>query len=230
MEKHHKFSIWYVLLGIWVVLIIHNMLFSALSIKTIPYSEFLKLVKERKVTEVAITQNQIQGRLLDDGGESGQGKLFRTVRVDADISRLLEENNIKFKGEIESTFFRNLFSWIIPIFIFVGIWYFMMRRMAGQQPGFMSLGKNKAKIYMREDIDVTFDDVAGVDESKEELVEVIDFLKEPQKFTKVGGKIPRGILLVGPPGTGKTMLAKAVAGESGVPFLVSVALNSWKCS
>jgi cell division protease FtsH len=218
MEKHHKFSIWYVLLGIWVVLIIHNMLFSALSIKTIPYSEFLKLVKEGKVTEVAITQNQIQGRLLEDGTESGQGNLFRTVRVDSDISRLLEQNNIKFKGEIESTFFRNLFSWIIPIFIFVGIWYFMMRRMAGQQPGFMSLGKNKAKIYMREDIDVTFDDVAGVDESKQELVEVIDFLKEPQKFTKIGGKIPRGTLLVGPPGTGKTMLAKAVAGESGVPF------------
>jgi cell division protease FtsH len=218
MEKHHKFSIWYVLLGIWVVLIVHNMLFSAFSIKTIPYSEFLKLVKEGKLTEVAITQNQIQGRLLDDGGKSDQGKLFRTVRVDSDISQLLEQNNIKFKGEIESTFFRNLFSWIIPIFIFVGIWYFMMRRMAGQQPGFMSLGRNKAKIYMREDIDVTFDDVAGVDESKQELVEVIDFLKEPQKFTKIGGKIPRGTLLVGPPGTGKTMLAKAVAGESGVPF------------
>lgn len=218
MEKHHKFSIWYVLLGMWGVLIIHNMLFSAFSIKTIPYSEFLKLVKEGKVTEVAITQNQIQGRLLDNGSGSGQSKLFRTVRVDSDISQLLEENNIRFKGEIESTFFRDLFSWIIPIFIFVGIWYFMMRRMAGQQPGFMSLGKNKAKIYMQDDMNVTFDDVAGVDESKQELVEVIDFLKEPQKFTKVGGKIPRGILLVGPPGTGKTMLAKAVAGESGVPF------------
>ncbi len=218
MEKQHKFSIWYILLGIWGVFIIHNMIFSALSIKTIPYSEFLKLIKEGKVSEVAITQNQIQGRLLNDGSESGKGELFRTVRVDSDISQLLEENNIKFKGEIESTFFRDLLSWIVPIFIFVGIWYFMMRRMAGKQPGFMSLGKNKAKIYMQEDLDVNFDDVAGVDESKQELVEVIDFLKEPQKFTKVGGKIPRGILLVGPPGTGKTMLAKAVAGESGVPF------------
>jgi cell division protease FtsH len=218
MEKQHKFSIWYILLGIWGVFIIHNMIFSALSIKTIPYSEFLKLIKEGKVSEVAITQNQIQGRLLNDGSKSGKGELFRTVRVDSDISQLLEENNIKFKGEIESTFFRDLLSWIFPIFIFVGIWYFMMRRMAGKQPGFMSLGKNKAKIYMQEDLDVNFDDVAGVDESKQELVEVIDFLKEPQKFTKVGGKIPRGVLLVGPPGTGKTMLAKAVAGESGVPF------------
>ena len=218
MERQHKFSIWYILLGIWGVFIIHNMIFSALSIKTIPYSEFLKLVKEGKVSEVAITQNQIQGRLLNDGSESGKGELFRIVRVDSDISQLLEENNIKFKGEIESTFFRDLLSWIVPIFIFVGIWYFMMRRMTGKQPGFMSLGKNKAKIYMQEDLDVNFDDVAGVDESKQELVEVMDFLKEPQKFTKVGGKIPRGILLVGPPGTGKTMLAKAVAGESGVPF------------
>ena len=218
MERQHKFSLWYILLGIWGVFIIHNMIFSAMSIKTIPYSEFLKLVKEGKVSEVAITQNQIQGRLLNDGSESGKGEMFRTVRVDSDISKLLEENNIKFKGEIESTFFRDVFSWIVPVFIFVGIWYFMMRRMAGKQPGFMSLGKNKAKIYMQDDLDVTFDDVAGVDESKQELVEVIDFLKEPQKFTKVGGKIPRGILLVGPPGTGKTMLAKAVAGESGVPF------------
>ena len=218
MEKRQKFSIWYILIGIWGVFIIHNMIFSGLSVKTIPYSEFLMLVKEKKVSEVAITQNQIQGRLLNDESASGKGELFRTVRVDSDISNLLEENNVKFKGEIESTFFRDLFSWIVPIFIFVGIWYFMMRRMAGKQPGFMSLGKNKAKIYMQDDLDVTFDDVAGVDESKQELVEVIDFLKEPQKFTKVGGKIPRGILLVGPPGTGKTMLAKAVAGESGVPF------------
>jgi cell division protease FtsH len=218
MERQHKFSIWYVLLGIWGVFIIHNMIFSAFSIKTIPYSEFLKLVKEGKVSEVAITQNQIQGRLLDHGSGSGRGELFRTIRVDSDISQLLEENNITFKGEIESTFFRDLFSWIVPIFIFFGIWYFIMRRMTGKQPGFMSLGKNKAKIYMQEDLDVNFDDVAGVDESKQELVEVIDFLKEPQKFTKVGGKIPRGILLVGPPGTGKTMLAKAMAGESGVPF------------
>lgn len=218
MEKHHKFSIWYVLLGIWGVLIIHNMLFTAFSIKTIPYSEFLKYVKEGKIKEVAITHNQIQGRLAGGQGASGQGELFRTVRVDTEISELLEKNNITFKGEIESTFFRDLLSWIIPIFLFIGIWAFMMRRMAGQQPGFMSLGKNKAKIYMHEDLDVTFDDVAGVDESKQELVEVIDFLREPDKFTRIGGKIPRGILLVGPPGTGKTMLSKAVAGESGVPF------------
>jgi cell division protease FtsH len=215
MEKHHKFSIWYILVGIWVVLIIHNTLYSMFSIDTIPYSEFLQLVKKGRIAEVAITQNQIQGRMA---GDPGKDKVFRTVRVDPDISQLLEQNNIIFKGEIESTFFRDLLSWIIPVFVFIGIWYFIMKRMAGQQPGFMSLGKNKAKIYMQQDLGITFNDVAGVDESKQELVEIIDFLKEPKRFTRIGGMIPRGILLVGPPGTGKTMLAKAVAGESGVPF------------
>ncbi|MBW2433570.1 MAG: ATP-dependent zinc metalloprotease FtsH, partial [Deltaproteobacteria bacterium] len=184
--------------------------------KTIPYSEFLNLLKENKVIEVAISANQIQGKLKEDA--TGKEQMFKTVRVDADTSKLLEQYNVNFKGEIESQFLPTLLSWIVPVFLFVGIWYFLIKRMAGQQPGFMSLGKNKAKIYMQEDIDVRFEDVAGVDESKRELVEVVEFLSEPGKFTEIGGKIPRGILLVGPPGTGKTMLAKAVAGESGVPF------------
>ena len=218
MDKKQKFSIWYVMLGIWVVLIIHNMIYSAFAIKTIPYSEFLMLLKDDKVSEVAISANQIQGKIKGDQGTAQKDSLFRTVRVDTDTSELLQEYGVTFKGEIESRFFANLFSWLLPIFIFLGIWYFMMRRMSGQQPGFMTLGKNKAKIFMQEDIDIRFADVAGVDESKEELVEVVDFLKEPEKYTKLGGKIPRGTLLVGPPGTGKTMLSKAVAGESGVPF------------
>ncbi len=218
MEKHHKFSIWYVVIGIWVVLLIHNYLSAALSIQTIPYSQFLRMVKDKKVTEVAITSNQIQGRMLTESGTAAEGEMFKTVRVDPDISELLEQYGVTFKGRVESTFFRNLLSWIFPIFLFIGVWYLLMKRMTGQQPGFMTLGKNKAKIYVEDELDVTFEDAAGVDEAKQELMEVIEFLKEPEKFTDLGGKMPRGVLLVGPPGTGKTLLAKAVAGESHVPF------------
>ncbi len=218
MEKHHKFSIWYVLLGVWIVLLIQHYMMTTLSIPTIPYSQFLTLLKDNRVTEVAITQNQIQGKMRA-GGEGGEKtKPFKTVRVDPQLSKLLAEYHVVFKGEIQSTFLRDLFSWLFPIALFVGIWYFFMKKMAGQQPGFMSLGKNKAKIYVEDELDVTFEDAAGVDEAKQELVEVIEFLREPAKFTEIGGKLPKGVLLVGPPGTGKTLLAKAVAGESHVPF------------
>ncbi len=216
MQKHHKFSIWYVLLGIWFVLIFQNYMVSMFAVKTIPYSEFLKLLKENKVIEVAIRANQIQGKIQE--GQETKETMFKTVRVDSDTSKLLEQYNVTFKGEIESRILPTLLSWIVPVALFFGLWYFLMMRMRGQQPGFMTLGKNKAKIYMQEDLNIRFDDVAGVDESKQELMEVVEFLKEPGKFTELGGKIPKGILLVGPPGTGKTMLAKAVAGESGVPF------------
>jgi len=218
MEKRHKFSMWYVLLGVWVVLIVHNVLVSAFSIRTIPYSEFLQLLKENQVSEVAITANQIQGKKKGGGDEDQQAQLFRTVRVDPNLAELLQEYDVTFKGQIESTFIRDLLSWIIPIFVFIGIWLFIMKRMQGQQPGFMTFGKNKAKLYSEDEVSVTFEDVAGVDESRQELMEVVEFLDEPWKFTDLGGKIPRGILLVGPPGTGKTLLAKAVAGESKVPF------------
>jgi cell division protease FtsH len=218
MQKQHKFSLWYVILGVWVVLIVQNMMVSALAIETIPYSRFLKLLKEKKITEVAISANQIQGRMLTETEKSGKDVAFRTVRVDPEISNLLEEYNVTFKGQIESTLLRDIFAWVFPVLLFVGIWYFMIKRIQGQQQGFMTLGKNKAKIYMQDEVGITFEDVAGVDEARQELVEVIDFLKTPERFTAIGGKVPRGILLVGPPGTGKTLLAKAVAGESGVPF------------
>ncbi len=218
MEKQQKFSIWYVILGIWFVFIIQNYMVSAFEIKTITYSQFLKLLKENKIIEVAISSNQIQGKYKEGEGAPAKDIVFKTVRVDPETSKLLEQYNVNFKGEIESQFLPTLLSWVIPVFIFFGVWYFMMKRMSGQQPGFMTLGKNKAKVYMQEDIDARFEDVAGVDEAKQELMEVVEFLQEPGKFTDIGGKIPKGILLVGSPGTGKTMLAKAAAGESGVPF------------
>jgi cell division protease FtsH len=218
MEKHHKFSIWYVILGIWVVLLLQNYLSSMFSIETIPYSRFLTLLEENKISEVAISENQIEGKMKVGNTAAVKEKKFKTVRVDPEISKLLEKYHVTFKGQMESTFLKSLFSWIFPIFLFIGIWYLFMKRMTGQQAGFMTLGKNKAKIYMEDEVGVTFEDAAGVDEAKQELMEIIEFLKEPTRYTELGGKMPKGILLVGPPGTGKTLLCKAVAGESGVPF------------
>jgi len=217
MKKEHKFSLFYILLAVWAVLLIQSYLASMMSSQVIPYSQFLKLLKEGKVSEVAITANRIEGKMKVEG-KPGEPQPFRTIRVDQDLSELLDKYQVTFKGEVESTFLRDLFSWVFPIIIFFGIWYLLMKRMGGQQAGFMTLGKSKAKIYMENEIKITFKDVAGVDEAKQELMEEIEFLKNPGRFTEIGGRIPKGILLVGPPGTGKTLLAKAVAGESGVPF------------
>jgi cell division protease FtsH len=217
MKKHYKFSIWYFIIGIWIVLLMQNYLASSFAVQTIPYSEFTDYLEQGKVAEVAISENQIQGRLHPET-EGGRAKYFKTVRVDPETSRLLDQYQIKYSGTIESTFLRDILSWILPVFIFLGVWFFLMKKMMPQQPGFMSLGKSKAKIYKQEDTGLKFDDVAGVEEAKAELAEIIDFLKNPEKFVDFGGQMPKGLLLVGPPGTGKTMLAKAVAGESNVPF------------
>jgi cell division protease FtsH len=216
MEKKHKFSMWYIFLAIWIVLLLQPYLSSVMAVKTIPYSQFLQLLKENKITEIAVSANQIEGK-MKAGADGKTEEAFKAVRVDNDLSKLLEQYNVTFKGEIQSTFLPLIFSWIFPIALLFGVWYFFNKKMAGQT-NFMTIGKNKAKIYMQDDLNVTFNDVAGVDEAKQELVEVIEFLKTPDKYTQLGGKMPRGILLVGPPGSGKTLLAKAVAGESHVPF------------
>ncbi len=218
MQNTNRTKLLLIIGGMWLVIMFLNSFSSNAAIKTMPYSEFLKLAKEGKISEVAVTDNVIQGVMLTENSDSGRGERFRTVRVDSEVSEVLDQNGIEYTGKIESNFVANVFSWVFPVLLFLGIWYFIMRKFQQQQGGFMTFGKNKAKIYMEDDVQVKFEDAAGVDEAKQELVEVIDFLKEPERFTSIGGQIPRGILLVGPPGTGKTLLAKAVAGESKVPF------------
>ncbi len=218
MQNNNRFKTLAIIGGIWLTLILFNSLASNVASETIPYSEFLKLAREGKVSEIEVTENVIRGKMLSENSASDQGQPFQTVRVDTAITDVLDQNGVEYAGRIQSNFLPTLLSWIFPVLLFIGIWYFIMKRFQRQQGGFMTLGKNKAKIYMDDDVRVRFEDAAGVDEAKQELVEIIDFLKEPERFTRIGGQIPRGILLVGPPGTGKTLLAKAVAGESGVPF------------
>ena len=217
MEKRTRFSIWYILLAFWVLLIVQNAIVQAFRIEQVSYSDFLKALENGKVIEISVTKDRIQGKMKisKDGVERVQE--FTTVRVDPGLTEELSKYNVKFTGVVQNTFFRDLLSWTIPIILFMGIWFYFFRRMGSQQ-GFLSLGKNKAKVYMESDLNVSFNDVAGVEEARDELYEVVEFLKQPGKYTRLGGKLPRGVLLIGPPGTGKTLLARAVAGESGVPF------------
>lgn len=219
MNKKISFSIWYVFLAIWAVILIHDFLLAMQKVEELPYSEFKTLLSQEQVEEVSVSGLTLSGKLKPKEGEKDQ-KFFTTVRVeDPELVRDLERHGVKFTGVIESTFWRDLLSWVVPALVFVGIWFFFIQRLGQQaQGGFMRVGQSKAKIYMEKEVKVTFADVAGVDEAKDELREIIEFLKTPDKFTKLGGKIPKGILLVGPPGTGKTLLARAVAGEAGVPF------------
>ena len=219
MDQKIRFNIWYVFIALWGVILLHNLWLQATRIEQIPYSQFQTYLDEDLIEEIRISNNYIQGTLKRP--LEGQPQQFVTIRVEPDLADKLATSGIRFAGEIETTFLRDFLSWIVPVLLFVGIWLFFMRRFAQKQGlggGFMSIGKSKAKVYMEQDVKVTFNDVAGVDEAKTELQEVIAFLKTPEKFARLGGKIPKGILLVGPPGTGKTLLAKAVAGEASVPF------------
>ena len=218
VNKKTSFSIAYVFLAIGAIILVHDFIVATQKLEELPYSEFRTLMAAGKVAEVTVTNQRLTGRLKPEEGSKEQ-KLFTTVRVeDPDLVKELNARSVTFSGVIESTFLRDLLSWVVPALIFGGIWFFVIRRFGQGQSGFMTVGQSKAKIYAEKDTKVTFADVAGVDEAKEELREVIEFLQTPGKFTRLGGKIPKGILLVGPPGTGKTLLARAVAGEAGVTF------------
>jgi len=219
VERKHKIHLWYVFVALWGILLLHDLLATFRQVDQIPYSQFLTYLQQGKVEEVSVTSTHIRGTLKEP--HEGVPKRFITVRVEPELADKLAGTGVKFSGYVESTWMRDLLAWALPALLFLGIWMFVIRRMVGRSGmggGFMAIGKSKAKVYVEDATKVTFADVAGVDEAKEELREVIEFLKDPRHYSRLGGRLPRGILLVGPPGTGKTLLARATAGEAGVPF------------
>jgi cell division protease FtsH len=218
MDKKTQVNIWYIVLAVFGVLFLQNLWVQSQQIERLPYSAFEEKLKAGDIKRIYIKQNVIEGEFKNT--EKGGATHFVTVRVDPGLADDLAKYNVEYSGVIESTFIRDILSWVIPMLLFFGIWVFAIRKFANRQGlgGFMSVGKSKAKVYVESDTKVTFDDVAGVDEAKDELHEIVAFLKDPQSYGRLGARIPKGVLLVGPPGTGKTLLAKAVAGEAAVPF------------
>jgi cell division protease FtsH len=218
MEKKTQINVWYILVAVWAIILLQHWWSGNQAVETIPYSEFQTLLRNDKIAEIGIADRFIRGTLKTPSHD-GANRIY-TLRVEPDLARDLEKYNITFTGIVESKFVANLLSWVVPIGIFFVLWMFVIRRFAEKQGmgGFMSVGKSKAKVYMEKDTEVTFDDVAGVDEAKEELQEVVQFLTNADSYGRLGARIPKGVLLVGPPGTGKTLLARAVAGQAKVPF------------
>jgi cell division protease FtsH len=214
-KKGRSFTFIYFILAMIALVAINSYFFKA-EVKNVPYSEFKDFVAKGKISDVVIDTDTIQGNLAVEGGKALK---FLTSRVDdPDLVKDLQKYNIKFAGQYENKFLKAIISWILPFAIMILIWNLLMRKMGGAPSGVLNFGKSRGRIYGEDEIKITFDDVAGVDEAKEELKEIIEYLRTPEKFLSIGGKIPKGILLVGPPGTGKTLLAKAVAGEAKVPF------------
>jgi cell division protease FtsH len=230
-KKKQQFSLWYFVVAFLVLMAIESFLFSP-HVENLSYSDFKTLLKAGKVSNLTLRKDVVTGTLKREGLEKylpkekieelkklGKGEYhFVTVRVnDPSLTQDLEAAKVHFAGEVENTWISTLLSWVVPAVIFVALWIFFIRRI-GPASGVMAIGKSKAKVYMEKETGVTFNDVAGIDEARGELMEVVEFLKTPERYRRLGGKIPKGVLLVGAPGTGKTLLARAVAGEAGVPF------------
>ena len=208
-------AIWYVL-GFLFLMALAQAWLMAPTGRQIPYSEFKQQVRAGQVAEVTVGEQSIHGQFKRD--QNG-AKAFTTTRIeDPKLLEDLDAQGVKYTGEFVSRWLPEILGWLIPIIFFIAIWGFFFRRMSGAEGGVMSFARSKAKLFAEDDVKVSFADVAGVDEAEQELKEIVEFLKNPKKYTNLGGRIPKGVLLVGPPGTGKTLLARAVAGEAKVPF------------
>ena len=209
-------AMWYVL-GVFLLLALgQTFVVFTQSGQTITYSEFKQRVRQGSVQDVVVAEDRVRGTVKDG---TKDGKPFMAVRIeDPKLLEDLEKSGVKYRGEAPNKWLAEVVGWIIPLVFLVALWSFFFRRMGGAEGGVMSFARSRAKIYADDDVKVRFGDVAGVDEAEDELREIVEFLKNPRKYTSIGGRIPKGVLLVGPPGTGKTLLARAVAGEAKVPF------------
>jgi cell division protease FtsH len=234
-KKRRQFSIVYFILAFALMLVMQNYFFSS-HVEVIRYSQFKSLVKKGLIIDLAVGETTIQGQMKSEGlkeifppdklkdipQEVREGKTpyrFVTVRVeDSGLTAELEAAGVPFNGEVSSTWLPTILSWVVPVGLFFLLWSYVGKKLGSGSGGLMQIGKSKAKVYIETATGVTFADVAGIDEAAEEVAEIVGFLKDPDKYQKLGGRIPKGVLIVGPPGTGKTLLARAVAGEAGVPF------------
>ena len=217
MDKKQIWTIAYWIIAITLLLLLQDIWQNGNQIQLVPYSEFEQALAENRLDSVTVSDRLISGKLKTAVGTK---TVLAATIVEPALAARLDKYAVPYTRIVESTWLRDLFSWIAPALIFLSLWFFIFRNYADKQGmgGFLSIGKNRAKIYMQTETGVSFADVAGIDEVRQELEEVVDFLKHPQEYGRLGARIPKGVLLVGPPGTGKTLLAKAVAGEAGVPF------------
>jgi cell division protease FtsH len=200
-----------------LLLVLQDIWQNASQVESVPYSAFEQALADGRIAEVVVSANTVMGRLKNPDGRK---TTMVAVRVEPGLAARLDKFGVPYSRVLDNTFLRDVLSWILPALVFFGLWFFLFRRFADKQGmgGFLSIGKSHAKVYVQTETGVSFADVAGVDEAKLELQEVVDFLKHPKEYGRLGAHIPKGVLLVGPPGTGKTLLARAVAGEAGVPF------------
>jgi len=216
MDKNVRFHLIYLFFALIALSLIRDAWHQLQQVETIDYSEFRSYLDAGRIEEVTISGQYLTGTLRQPT-ESGRTQ-FVTTRVDPELAKELLPAGVRFRATADNPWIREILSWIVPIALLVLFWSFLLRRMGQGQSGLMAIGRSKAKIYVESDTRVTFEDVAGVDEAKEELREIVAFLKDPKGYGKLGARIPKGVLLVGPPGTGKTLLARALAGEAQVPF------------